>query len=310
MWSCEKDITVDLPEAESKLVVEGRIEADSTGGLPPIVILTKSVGYFEPTDLNTIQSLFVHNATVSVSVDGKTYALEEVCLNNLDPQLVPLAAEFLGLSEEDLKAFNYCIYTVPLTDLISGNYLKGEVGKTYTLRVLNEGKEYTSETRIPELVSLDSLWFEARRDDTLGFAFATMTDPPEFGNANRWFAKRLNVAKADNGYLAPFGSAFDDEFINGVSFEFAYDRPDPPGFIEDEPGEVGHYYKLGDTVAIKFCTIDRGVFDFLRIYEVEISSNGSPFASPSTIPTNIKGGALGFWAGYGASYDTLFVPLK
>ena len=55
LLGCEKEITLNLPQAESKIVVEGSIEPN----FPPYVILTKSQGYFEPIDINT------YNASVS-----------------------------------------------------------------------------------------------------------------------------------------------------------------------------------------------------------------------------------------------------
>jgi len=36
-----------------------------------------------------------------------------------------------------------------------------------------------------------------------------------------------------------------------------------------------------------------------------MSSGASPFASPTYIPTNIEGGAIGCWAGFSPRYDTL-----
>jgi hypothetical protein len=37
-------------------------------------------------------------------------------------------------------------------------------------------------------------------------------------------------------------------------------------------------------------------------------TDGNPFASPITIRSNIQGGAIGVWGGYGASIDTLKIP--
>ena len=47
-------------------------------------------------------------------------------------------------------------------------------------------------------------------------------------------------------------------------------------------------------------------FDFFEKKRRQISSNGSPFASPINVPTNISGGALGIWAGFSPYYDTLY----
>ena len=36
-------------------------------------------------------------------------------------------------------------------------------------------------------------------------------------------------------------------------------------------------------------------------------SSGNPFSAPTTVTTNIEGGGLGVWGGYGATYDTLIL---
>jgi hypothetical protein len=303
---CEKEITIDIPDAETKLVIEGVIEADGVSKIPPVVMLTKSTGYFEPTSIDVLENLFVHDAIVSITVDNVVYPLEELCLNDLDSTFAVIAADFLGIPLNQLGGFNYCIYTVPIGNLIADNYLHGEIGKTYHLTVVSEGATYSSVTTIPELIPLDSVWFKTQDSDTLGFAWARLSDPPQIGNAYRWRARRINQNMdgdtKDPAFIPPSGSSFEDKFFNGASFEFAYDR----GHVEnDDPGDIPHYFKKNDSIAIKFCTIDMDVYRFLRIYEVEASSNGSPFASPTTIPTNIEGGGLGLWAGYGATYDTI-----
>ena len=183
---CQKEINIDIPDAEQKLVIEGTIEADGVNPTPPVVMLTKSQGYFEPTGANALENIFVHNATVSVTVDNVVYPLEELCLDNLDSTFALIAADFLGISPDDFGSFNYCIYTVPLANLIANNYLSGEIGKTYELTVVSEGVTYTSSTLIPALIPLDSVWFQTQGSDTAGFAWASLTDPPELGNAYRW----------------------------------------------------------------------------------------------------------------------------
>ena len=63
LFSCQEEITLDLPQAEMKLVVEGAIEP----GFPPYVILTQNQGYFDEIDIDTYSDLFVNNVdTVKV----------------------------------------------------------------------------------------------------------------------------------------------------------------------------------------------------------------------------------------------------
>ena len=181
------------------------------------------------------------------------------------------------------------------------------MGKTYDLNIEWEGGTYTSSTRIPELIPLDSVWFKREGNPELGFIWAHLTEPDTAGNAYRWWAQRINVNSEgqpkDAAFVPPLGSAFDDRFINGKSFDFVYGRgPSAP----DDPPEEGGFFKLGDTIVVKFSTCDQGVFQFLRTFEAEAGNNGNPFASPSPIRSNMEGGALGIWAGYGSVLDTVY----
>jgi hypothetical protein len=71
-------------------------------------------------------------------------------------------------------------------------------------------------------------------------------------------------------------------------------------------GKYKGYYQLGDSVVIKFSKMDRNVFNFLEKKYMQKQTGGSPFSSPTNIPTNIKGGGLGLWAAYSPWYDTLY----
>ncbi|HPI54550.1 MAG TPA: DUF4249 family protein, partial [Chitinophagaceae bacterium] len=58
--SCEKEVDIKLKTGEPTLVVEGVIETDQL----PYVTLTRSMGFFDKIDLNTVD--FVNNAQVVV----------------------------------------------------------------------------------------------------------------------------------------------------------------------------------------------------------------------------------------------------
>lgn len=268
--SCERDITVDLPEVEQKIVVEGYIEP----GEKAVVILTRSASFFAPVDSASLLTYLVTNAFVTVS-DGIT---TDTLLPTIDTN-----------------------YYVPL--LYKSQTLLGQVGKTYMLTVVADGKTVTSTTTIPQLVPLDSVWFKLQEGrDSLGFAWAHLTDPDTIGNCYRWFAKRIGK---DKRFLPPRGSVFEDKFINARSFDFAYNRGSEPNSAAQEDNDTRHdFFELGDTIAVKFCSIDRAHFDFWRKYHQQANSNGNPFSAPAPIPSNINGG-LGIWGGYASSYDTI-----
>ena len=268
--SCESDITVDLPEAEQKIVVEGYIEP----GEKAVVMLTRSAAFFAPVDSASLASYLILDAIVTIS-DGTT---SEVCSLAIDTS-----------------------YYIPL--VYKSQSIIGQTGKTYSLIVVADGKTVTAVTTIPQPIPLDSVWYKIQEGrDSLGFAWAHLTDPDTIGNCYRWFAKRLNK---DKRFLAPIGSVFEDKFINGKSFDFAYNRGTEPNSTAEEDNDSRRgFFKTGDTIAVKFCAIDRAHFDFWRIAEIQIANNGNPFAAPAPIPTNINGG-LGVWGGYSATYDTI-----
>ncbi len=307
--ACEKRITVDLPTLPEQIVVEGSIEQ----GQPPIVMLTRSQGYFDPIDLTGFSDIFVSGASVTVSNGETSVVLDEICASNVPEEFLPLVAEVTGLTPEQLAAFDICIYSTFNTAIW------GEVNKVYTLEVDFEEHQLRASTKINTPIALDSVWFEIPgtdpNNDSLGFAYAILQDPDTLGNAYRWFARRVNTYPAwsahagevkDPSYIAPLGSATDDAFFNGLTFEFSYFRGDLPNSQkEDDTNEEAGFFKVGDTIAVRAAVIDRAAMNYIRSFENQAGSSGTPFASPANIQSNIEGG-LGAWIGYGAVYDTIY----
>lgn len=300
LYSCTKEIVIDLPEYSPKLVVEGRIEP----GAPPVVFLTKSNDIYASTNVNDILGSFVHGADVKVFDGSDTFQLQELCSQDLPPDLKPLVADFLGLEESQLDEVDICAYT----SLDPNSF--GMVGGTYELFIQSEGESYNSLTNINPPNPLDTLYFKKNTEGETdrGYIYAKCTDPPGTGNAYRWQSMRINNstngATANTNFQTPLNSAFDDAFVEGIQFDFQFN--DPSSFGEEVPDELKGFFSVGDTVIIRFSTIDHDVYTFLRQKDNQIQNGGSPFASPSPIPSNITGGALGVWAGYGVWEDTVF----
>ncbi|HRE74697.1 MAG TPA: DUF4249 domain-containing protein [Flavobacteriales bacterium] len=292
--ACERDVDIEIPGGTRQPAVYGWIEP----GAPPIIIFTRAQPYFGSSNFSSFEELFIHNASITVSTDNYSALLFELCSNSIPDSLLPVVGQFLGLDSITLASVNYCVYTSFDANIF------GVVGKNYYLNIATtEGEQLSAVTKIPQPVALDSLWFQPERGDTLGFIWARLTDPDTLGNAYRWFAQRQGK---DNGFIAPYGSSFDDKFINGTSFNFGVPRGDndfaPTPEVEGERG----YFKVGDTVIAKFCTIDMAHFQFWRSFDTQLASNGNPFAAPAPLRSNITGG-LGIWGGYSPSYDTLII---
>ena len=298
--ACERDVDVEVPPIEPMVVVEGTIEP----GQPPFILVSWSQGFFDPIDIEAFNSYFIHDAEVRVNGEIMT----EVCTDALPDSLLPILSEATGIALENLFALNFCVYSNPITN---PEAVMGEIGGTYNLEVTVGENYLTSQTFIPDTVPLDDLWYETwANTDSLGLIWAEHTDPDTLGNGYRWYAKRINSRPGtddpkDFNYHAPLGSAFDDEFFNGTTFEFGFGRGRPQNSTapEDNNEEAG-FFKEGDTVVVKWCSITPEAARSIRSLEQQIGSTGNPFASPANITSNIEGG-LGFWIGYGVTYDTL-----
>jgi hypothetical protein len=269
--SCRKDVTLDLPEYNQKVVVEASIET----GSPAVVFLSWSVPYFAEFDYAHPERAFIKGAKVVVT-DGVTADT---------------------LTEPD-PATGY---------LYIGSKLLGTENATYALHVTVNGKTYETTTRISTPEPLDSLYFRTDHDN-LGFIWQRLSEPAGSGDCYRWFAKRLG---RDLFYAAPWGSVFEDKFVDGKSFDFGYDRGPQPNQVQQyrEDPERG-FYRKGDTVVVKFCRIGRREYDFWFTYYQNKASNSNPFSAPANIKSMFSDfeNVFGAFTGYAPVFDTIIIP--
>lgn len=300
--SCEKEIEVDLPITEPKLVVEGVIE----NGLPPIVILTRTQSYFAPTDLNSIASTFVRGAMITVSDGTNTVTLDEYDTEGLTEEQVQQVALATGIDPALIANASIVVYSK-----LDNSYL-GEVGRRYTLKIDANGDTCSAVTKIPSIVAPDSLWWrlaeQSADDDSSGYAWARLTDPDTLGNGYRWMARRFYSSDpdftADSRFIAPLGSSFVDKYVNGLTFDLFNVRGRSP-FTDNSEDETAGFFLRGDSVAVKFVSLGEKEADFYITYDNNVASQGDLFSTPSNARSNISNGALGIWAGWAAYQDTL-----
>lgn len=273
--ACEKDLDLDLPDYQPKIVLEGAIEQ----GYPAYVFITRNVAYFGITDSTALVNSFVKEAIVTIS-DGTT--------------------------TETLKLFTNPFYFPPY--VFVGSKIIGQVGKTYTLTVKVDTLTVTAFTTIPAPVKYDSIFFkEEPGKDTLGYIWATISDPPALGNYYRIFTYRVN---RDRLFVPIYGSVYDDKTFNGKTITFSMMRgfetlSDEEQFRDTSLQREFGFYKKGDKIIVKSCTMDQAHYDFWATQEQAVYQGDNPFMNPIRVKSNVKGG-LGVFGGYGASYDTVY----
>lgn len=279
LCGCEKDINFNLKNADDVLVVDANIENNK----PPVVVLTKSFDFFSSINPSLLVNSFVHNAVVTISNGTLTHQLKEYT--------IPLSG-----------GYSYSLYSLdPASPLTAFN---GEFNKTYTLKIVSEGKQYDAVTTIPVLAKKpDSLWWKPApfSDDTTNvILMVKSTDPPGLGNYIRYFTK-----KNSGEFLPGDNSVFDDQVIDGITYQLQVD----PGI--DRNNKVSfdsNYFKRGDTITMKLCNIDKPTYTFWSTWEFAQGSIGNPFSQPNKVIGNVSNGALGAFYGYAAYYKTLIIP--
>jgi len=299
--SCEKEVEVDLPETEAKLVVEGVIEQ----GQPPIVLLTKSQSYFAPTDLGSIANIFVKDAVITVNDGTTTVTLSELSSEGLTEEQIEQAAELTGIDPSLLAGADISVYT------LLDNSLLGVEGRTYTLNVTGDGKSCSAVTKIPNVVPWDSTWWRLAEvnpdDDSSGYVWGRLSDPDTLGNGYRHYARRFYSADPDfvedSRFISPLGTTFNDKYLNGLTVDFFAVRGRSP-FTDNSEDETAGFFLRGDSVVMKFVSMGLNEADFYITYDNNVASQGDIFSTPANARGNIDGG-LGIWAGWAAYYDTL-----
>ena len=159
-FSCnmEKEIDLDLPDYESKIVVECYLLPGSDFRLA----LFESVSYFDTPQLPTVDS-----ALVIIRYNGNTDTLE-----------------YIGLSFAG-KYFNYRSSTIVPADYTS----------LFTLEIIDKrGRRLTASTTIPILVPIDTITIETNAD-SLSFPLTRFTDDPSTEDLYRYQVEENNIGR-------------------------------------------------------------------------------------------------------------------
>ena len=194
----EQEVEIELPEYDSRPVVECYLEPDA----PFQLLLTKSSPYFEAfpsLDDDFLSNLLLQEAEVSIKHNGITYPLE----NELRFDF------FTG------KLYNYSsTATVPYDTL-----------NPFELMItLPEGETITGSTQLLPQIPIDSVVVEVAESDTLARILTYFNDNPDQEN---YYRRMLNLSSLDSIPEQDF--AFTDRVFEGnvvLGTNFEYERGD------------------------------------------------------------------------------------
>jgi len=166
----------------------------------------------------------------------------------------------------------------------------GVTGRTYTLKIQAEGKQYTAQSTMPEVVSFDTLTQDSFTfgSETTYTLLPIFTDPAALGNRYLFNFTINNMTKKTF-------EVFSDNVNNGMVNQRPLFLPNEDN--DDDPTD--HKVVPGDTVYVEMQSIDHTIFTYYSAL-LQISGDGGPGGgvTPSNPPSNIDNGALGYFSAH------------
>lgn len=239
------------------------------GGYPVVSVMSTLLRPDDPQYVKGLMSLVAKEAEVTVSDGTRTWQLSGAYNLNYFPPYV--------FSTQDVK---------------------GEAGKTYTLSVKYKGLTATAETSIPPKTELDSCEI-IEMDDGILRIYATFTPEPD-----RCYGFFSKGSEDQFGYTPVFLGFIDGASVSGPQ-TVSVTRGSGLTAIKDyKPG-----YQPGETVSIRFCTMDPEMYRFWKMFEdvTGVSYIATYPTSFDNLPSNVSG-AYGYWAGYGTTVYSVTLP--
>lgn len=172
--------------------------------------------------------------------------------------------------------------------------MQGQSGRTYTLKIQAEGKEYISQSKMPEAVEFqglaqDSFMVAGETSYTL---LPIFVDPPALGN-------RYLFIYSVNDHPKKYFSEFSDNVNNGAPNQRPLILPN-----DDEDGDVK--VKVGDTITVEMQCIDDAVYTFYSAL-LQLSSGGGGGVTPTNPPSNFNNNALGYFSAHTVQVKTIVI---
>lgn len=254
----------------------------------------------------SILFLTLYGCKKVIKVDLKNAEIKTVIVgevNNLPgPYTVSISKTGNFNSDNNFPAVSGAIVTITgngvtdsLTEISPGIYsthlLQGKPGKSYSLYVLAEGKEYTATSVMPQPVLFDSIDFRSGRNNAL-YAVANFQDSAGIDNYYQ-FIEYANGKKFRNGRG---NSVFDDRLSDGRYINY---------LLYNDSSDI----KPGIILTVQMNCIDKQVHTYLSELQ-QVSGGGGGFSSPTPAnPTsNISGGALGYFSANTITAKSVEIP--
>jgi hypothetical protein len=297
--SCVDEYDLNLDESDSKLVVEGLI-TNQKG--PYYIRLTESHSgkFIEPTHSPIDSAKGIMNALIIIS--DNINQIDTLLPINVNPDEYEYDYRF-GYYKYLHDNNGNVIDTLWLTDPIEfrhdrGYYktkhLVGIPGRTYFLKVVSGGKEYEASEYMPSVPVIDSLGYSKKVSEKDGQEYYVpllyFAEPQAIVN---YYLIQLKDEILSRRYAEDFNwefSILSDEFlqpyVNGLNVSLG---ENPRGF--EYP-----IYMEGDSIYVALSSLTKNAYEFYKAILQQFKNDGGAYQlAPSSPPTNISNGGLGYF---------------
>lgn len=169
--------------------------------------------------------------------------------------------------------------------------VKGEVGKTYTLKVSVDGENYTASAFMEAVTPFEPVEKLFESPNRIGNPIRDNFDVFDLS-----FPKVLYGADVPSKQVLLAYDSIDNRLLNAVYYEFP--RIDPQGFLLNFSGANPTLILVPGSTVVQFkFSMSEVHYEFVRAIYAETKFKGGIFDSvPGNAPSNISNNGLGFFA--------------
>jgi hypothetical protein len=234
-------------------------------------------------NLNSASPQTVVQANISDQPVPYTVLLSQT-VNFSDPNVFPPISGALVIISDNVGNTDTLKENPPGT--YTGDKLTGTPGRTYTLSITANGKNYSAVSKMPSPVNIDSLTLQKGpfgRDTLINVQF----NVPPVITTNFHFVELINNIPQKQIFVT------NEQYQTGQVINF------PLTTSRDS-------LKAGDTVTVQLQSIDANVYNY---YSTLLDANGTGFnAAPANPTSNISNGALGYFSAYAVTSKSIVIP--
>lgn len=277
LLACNPDLDYKISGYSQKIIVEGFIG----NGEFPKVYLSLNVPLSQRMDSLIIRQHIISTAKVTIS-------------DNINPLATGAKTEILTSSWDN---------TIFPPHSYFGTDIKGEEGKTYYLTVNYSGYSIFSKTTIPYTTSIID-FKTTTQNDSMRVLFFTLDIDSQLKNSYRVYTKKsLDVFFQ----LTPF--LYNSSLTLSGKNQFII-SPSPNK--NDSSYSEGSYFKKGDLIQIKLCTIDSASTQFFKELSIFSSTSGISndifIGEKDALKSNVSSPGFGIWYGKATTNFSYIIP--